>query len=76
MVWLSPVRMDCRGKRISPRTTLRFGSLKKFFTELNLPGRVLKIGAALLAFNVALPLLYRHFGETKVSIHIATAPAR
>ena len=56
-------------------TTLRFGSLKKFFTELNLPGRVLKIGAAFLAFNVALPLLYRHFGETKVSIHIAAGPA-
>jgi hypothetical protein len=54
---------------------LRFGSLKKFFTNLNLPWRVLKIGAAFLALNVALPLLYRHFGETKVGIHIESGAA-
>ena len=54
---------------------LRFGSLKKFFANLNLPGRVLEIGAALLAFNVALPLIYRHFGETKVGIHIESGSA-
>jgi hypothetical protein len=47
---------------------LRFGSLKKFFTQLNLPQEALKIGAVMLSLNVALPLLYRHFGQTKVSL--------
>ncbi|MEY4916960.1 MAG: hypothetical protein RL616_873 [Verrucomicrobiota bacterium] len=54
---------------------LRFGSLKKYFPGLNLPGRLLEIGLLLLALNVALPLLYRHFGETKIGIHIASGPA-
>ena len=54
---------------------LRFGSLKKYFSGLNLPGRLLEIGLLLLVLNVALPLLYRHFGETKISIHIASGPA-
>ena len=54
---------------------LRFGSLKRFFLQLNLPGRLLVPGFVLLALNVALPLLYRHFGETKISIHIDSGPA-
>jgi hypothetical protein len=54
---------------------VRFGSLKKFFKQLNLPGRLLEIGALLLAMNVALPLLYRHFGETKIGIHIPSGSA-
>jgi len=54
---------------------LRFGSLKRFFIQLNLPGRLLVPGFTLLALNVALPLLYRHFGETKIGIHIDSGPA-
>ena len=54
---------------------LRFGSLKQFFSQLNLPGRLLVPGFILLALNVALPLLYRHFGETKIGVHIDSGPA-
>lgn len=54
---------------------LRFGSLKKFFLQLNLPGRLLVPGFILLALNVSLPLIYRHFGETKISVHIDSGPA-
>ena len=54
---------------------LRFGSLKKFFQELNLPGRVLGLGAIMLGLNVVLPLVYRHFGETKIGVHIDSGPA-
>lgn len=54
---------------------VRFGSLKKYFKQLNLPGRLLEIGGLMLAMNVALPLLYRHFGETKIGIHIPSGPA-
>jgi hypothetical protein len=45
---------------------LRFWSLKKFFKELNLPGRALVCGLMLLLVNLALPLLYRHFEETRL----------
>ena len=54
---------------------LRFGGLKKYFTPLNLPGRLLGIGAVFLAVNVLLPLVYRTFGETKVGTHIDSGPA-
>jgi hypothetical protein len=54
---------------------LRFGSLKHFFNQLNLPGRLLAPGFILLALNVALPLIYRHFGETKIGVHIDSGPA-
>ncbi|HTB83941.1 MAG TPA: hypothetical protein VK742_09835 [Candidatus Sulfotelmatobacter sp.] len=47
---------------------LRFGGLKKFFTQLNLPPEALKIGAVMLSLNVVLPLLYRHFGQAKVGL--------
>jgi hypothetical protein len=48
----------------------RFRSLKKYFTQLNLPSGVLKSGAVMLLLNVALPLIYRHFGQTKLGSHI------
>jgi hypothetical protein len=54
---------------------VRFGGLKRHFRELNLPARSLGIGFIFLALNVALPLLYRHFGETKIGIHIESGPA-
>jgi hypothetical protein len=54
---------------------MRFGSLKQFFKQLNLPGRLLVPGFILLALNVALPLIYRHFGETKIGVHIDSGPA-
>lgn len=54
---------------------LRFGGLKKYFTQLNLPGCLLGIGSVFLALNVLLPLLYRIFGETKMGIHIDSGPA-
>ena len=43
----------------------RFWGLKRFFTELNLPRRMLGCGLVLLLVNVALPLIYRHLHETK-----------
>lgn len=45
---------------------LRFGSLKRYFAELNLPGSLLGVGFILLAFNVALPLTYRHYIDFKI----------
>ena len=54
---------------------VRFGGLKRHFTQLNLPARSLSIGFIFLALNVALPLLYRHFGETKIGIYIESGPA-
>jgi hypothetical protein len=54
---------------------LRFGGLKKYFSQLNLPGRLLGAGFILLSLNVALPLIYRHFGETKFGVHLDAGPA-
>jgi hypothetical protein len=54
---------------------LRFGSLKIYFTRLNLPARLLGAGLVLLALNVALPLGYRHFAETKFGIDMVSGPA-
>jgi len=45
---------------------LRFGSLKHFFKELNLPRRALLCGLALLLVNVVLPLVYHHLHESKI----------
>ena len=45
---------------------LRFGSLKHFFKELNLPRRALVCGLALLLVNVVLPLVFRHLHESKI----------
>lgn len=54
---------------------MRFGSLKRFFTQFNLPCGLLVAGFILLALNVALPLIYRHFGETKIGVHIDSGAA-
>lgn len=54
---------------------MRFGGLKTFFAQLNLPYRVLGLGFVPLALNVALPLIYRHFGETKIGINIESGAA-
>jgi hypothetical protein len=53
----------------------RFGGLKKYFPELNFPIGLLVAGGAFLAANVALPLAYRHFAETKFGIHMDYGPA-
>ena len=45
---------------------VRFRALRR--SVFDLPGRSFGAGAVLLALNVALPLIYRHFGETKVGI--------
>ncbi len=42
---------------------LRFGSLRKFLPELNLPPRLLAIGSVLLAANLVVPLLFRSIIE-------------
>lgn len=42
---------------------LRFGSLRKFLPELNLPPRLLLVGGVLLAANLAMPLLFRSIIE-------------
>jgi len=54
---------------------IRFASLKRFFSELNLPGRALGLGLILLALNTALPLIFRVFGESKIGVHIESGPA-
>jgi len=53
----------------------RFGGLKKYFPELNFPIGLLVAGCAFLAANVALPLAYRHFAETKFGVHMDYGPA-
>ncbi len=53
----------------------RFSALKRFFAGLNLPGRLLGAGFTLLVVNAVLPLIYRHFGETKIGVHIDSGPA-
>jgi hypothetical protein len=53
---------------------LRFGALKKYFIELNLPGRLLGAGVVFLAVNVALPLLYRHYINIKLGVDLETGP--
>ncbi len=45
---------------------LRFGALRRYFSSLNLPGRVLLFGVVLLAVNIALLATYRVVGETKL----------
>jgi hypothetical protein len=54
---------------------MRFGSLKRYFAQLNLPYRVLGLGLFLLSLNVALPLIFRHFGESKIGINIESGAA-
>lgn len=49
---------------------VRFGTLKKYYPELNLPNRLLGAGLGLLAVNVALPLLYRHYINFKIGVHL------
>jgi hypothetical protein len=53
---------------------LRFGGLKRYFAELNLPGSLLGIGFILLALNVALPLTYRHYINLKIGVHLDAGP--
>jgi hypothetical protein len=53
---------------------LRFGGLKRYFTELNLPKSLLGVGFILLALNVALPLTYRHYINLKVGVHWDRGP--
>jgi putative effector of murein hydrolase LrgA (UPF0299 family) len=52
----------------------RFGGLKRYFAELNLPGSLLGMGFILLALNVALPLTYRHYINLKIGVHLDTGP--
>lgn len=53
---------------------LRFGGLKRYFRELNLPGALLGLGFILLALNVALPLTYRHYINLKIGVHLDAGP--
>jgi len=53
---------------------LRFGGLKRYFAELNLPGSLLGVGSILLALNVALPLTYRHYINFKIGTHLDAGP--
>jgi hypothetical protein len=53
---------------------LRFGSLKRYFAELNLPRSLLGVGFILLALNVALPLTYRHYINLKIGVHLDAGP--
>ncbi len=53
----------------------RFGGLKRFFSELNLPGGLLLIGAALLAINIGLLAAYRIVGDKKMGWVPDSGPA-
>jgi hypothetical protein len=53
---------------------LRFGGLRRYFAELNLPGPLLGAGFILLALNVALPLTYRHYINFKIGTHLDAGP--
>jgi hypothetical protein len=44
----------------------RFSGLKRFITKLNFPGRFLGVGFAVLAVNMALPIIYRVLHQSKV----------
>ncbi len=52
---------------------VRFRALKR--CVLDLPGRLFGAVLILLILNMALPLLYRHFGNTKIGIHLDSGPA-
>jgi hypothetical protein len=54
--------------------TLRFAGLKRYFVELNLPGPLLGVGFILLALNLALPLVYRHYINLKIGVHWDVGP--
>jgi hypothetical protein len=53
---------------------LRFGSMKRYFAELNLPRSLLGVGFILLALNVALPLTYRHYINLKIGVDLEAGP--
>jgi hypothetical protein len=53
----------------------RFAGLKRFFTQLNLPGRALSLGAIILAVNATLPIVYRTLHQTKFGTKLNAGPA-
>jgi hypothetical protein len=53
----------------------RFGSLKKYFPELNLPNRLAALGAIVVAVNMALPAIYRILGESQAGKKATFGPA-
>lgn len=53
----------------------RFAGLKRYFTQLNLPGALLGVGFVLLVMNIALPLIYRSYGEHIIGGYINSGPA-
>ena len=53
---------------------LRFGSLKRWFTQLHLPRTLLAVGFILLSLNIALPLVYRSYGEHIIGAFINSGP--
>jgi hypothetical protein len=55
--------------------SLRFGALRRWFHQLNLPVRVLGCGALVLAVNAALPVIYRHLHESKVGTKVTEGAA-
>jgi hypothetical protein len=53
---------------------LRFGGLRRYFAELNLPKSLLGVGFILLVLNVVLPLTYRHYIDLKIGTHLDAGP--
>jgi hypothetical protein len=53
----------------------RFGVLRRWMPQLNLPRGVLGVGAVILAVNLILPILFRHFHESKVGTRVTEGPA-
>ena len=54
---------------------MRFGGLKRWFSQLNLPNALLGAGFILLALNIILPLVYRNYGEHIIGAFINSGPA-
>lgn len=53
----------------------RFGSLKKFYPELNLPNRLAALGSVIVVVNVVLPAVYRVLGESQMGKKATFGPA-
>jgi hypothetical protein len=53
----------------------RFHSLRRLIAPLNFPARSVWMGLAVLAANIALPIVYRILHESKVGTKLALGPA-
>jgi hypothetical protein len=64
----------CCGAGVALAAT-RAGAARAWLRNLNLPARALGCGALVLAFNAALPVMYRHLHESKYGTKLAEGAA-